>query len=85
MDELGLMSHRPLITVVNVAEELLGEPVPPAVEAGGAGAGQPGMWLCATLEAEIAALAAEEQREFLAAYDLERPVSSASCRRPSTC
>jgi ribosome-binding ATPase len=75
MDELGLMSHRPLITVVNVSEELLGEPVPPAVEEAAQALGSPVMWLCATLEAEIASLPPDEQLEFLAAYDLERPVS----------
>ena len=76
MDELGLVSHRHLITVVNVAEDQLGAGCPAPVAAAARETGGEVMWLCATLEAEIAALGtAEEQREFLAAYGLSRPVS----------
>jgi ribosome-binding ATPase YchF (GTP1/OBG family) len=75
MNELGLMSHRPLITVVNVAEDRLGAPPPDAVVEAAERADSSLMWLCATLEAEIATLPPGEQQEFLAAYGLERPVS----------
>jgi ribosome-binding ATPase YchF (GTP1/OBG family) len=46
------------------------------VRAAAAAAGSELLWLCATLEAEIAALEPEAQREFLAAYGLEEPVSA---------
>ena len=75
MDELGLTSHRPLITVINVAEDALRGGCPEAVARAAATVVSEPMWLCATLEAEIAALQPQEQQEFLAAYDLERPVS----------
>jgi ribosome-binding ATPase YchF (GTP1/OBG family) len=75
MDELGLMSHRPLITVINVSEELLGQPVPQSVVDAAQALDSPIMWLCATLETEIASLPPDEQLDFLAAYDLDRPVS----------
>jgi hypothetical protein len=76
MDELGLLSHRHLITVVNVSEDQLGAGCPEPLALAARGTGGEVMWLCATLEAEIAALGtASEQREFLAAYGLSRPVS----------
>ena len=75
MDELGLTSHRPLITLVNVAEDQLRGGCPPAVIEATAAVGSEPMWLCATLEAEIAALEPQEQQEFLVAYGLSRPVS----------
>jgi ribosome-binding ATPase YchF (GTP1/OBG family) len=76
LDELGLISHRPLVTVVNVPEPLLhrGEPLPPVRQAVAA-QGSPVLWLSAPLEAEIAALKVEDQVQFLAAYDLKRPAA----------
>ena len=75
MDELGLVSHRPLITVVNVAEDQLREGCPAEVAAAAAAVESELLWLCATLEAEIAALEPAEQQEFLAAYGIDRPVA----------
>jgi hypothetical protein len=75
LDELGMMSQRPLLTVANVAEARAGE-TPPAValEAARAQGGEL-LWLCATLEAEIASLEPASQQEFLSAYGLSEPVS----------
>ena len=76
LDELGLTSHRPLITVVNVGEDQLSDGCPESVAAEARAMGGDVMWLSATLEAEIAALGSgAEQREFLAAYGLTCPVS----------
>lgn len=75
LDELGLLSQRPLLTVVNVGESRAGEPVPEPLRAAAAVVGSELLWLCAPLEAEIAALEHDAQREFLAAYGLEQPVS----------
>jgi ribosome-binding ATPase len=75
LDELGLLSQRPLLTVVNVAETHAGEGPGEALRAAAATAGSELLWLCATLEAEISALEPEAQREFLGAYGLREPVS----------
>jgi ribosome-binding ATPase YchF (GTP1/OBG family) len=76
MDELGLTTHRPLITVVNVAEEHLGTPVPAEVTEAARKVGSGVLWLCAAIEAEIAAIDNPDERaDFLAAYSLTRPAS----------
>lgn len=73
--ELGLLSQRPLLTVVNVDEGKINDPIPPAVEAAATADGGEVLWLCAPLEAEIAALEEPEaQREFLAEYGMDAPV-----------
>jgi hypothetical protein len=75
LDELGLMSQRPLLTVINVAEDRVGDGPPAPVQAAARAAGSELLWLCATLEAEISALDPEAQKEFLAAYNLDQPVA----------
>jgi len=75
LDELGLLSQRPLLTVINVGEARAGEQASTAVRAAAEAAGSELLWLCAPLEAEIAALEHDTQREFLAAYSLDEPVS----------
>jgi ribosome-binding ATPase YchF (GTP1/OBG family) len=75
LDELGMMSQRPLLTVCNVAEGEAGAELPAAaLEAARRGGGEL-LWLCAALEAEIASLEPASQLEFLAAYGLSEPVS----------
>jgi ribosome-binding ATPase len=76
IDELGLLSQRPLLTVANVAESRAGESPSAAVQQAAASVGSELLWLCATLEAEISALEPDAQREFLAAYGLTEPVSA---------
>jgi ribosome-binding ATPase YchF (GTP1/OBG family) len=75
LNELGLISHRPLITIVNVSEELIRQPIPSEITAATEALQGRVMWLCAPLEAEITTLSPEEQQEFLTAYGLDRPVS----------
>lgn len=73
-DELGLVSHRPMLAVVNVDEAALAEALPAAAQQAVADYGTV-LVLSAQLEREIADLDAEAQSEFLAAYNLEAPVS----------
>jgi ribosome-binding ATPase YchF (GTP1/OBG family) len=75
LGELGLMSQRPLLTVLNVPEARAGEAPPAAVLAAARGVGAELLWLCATLEAEISALEPASQAEFLSAYGLAEPVA----------
>ncbi|MCC6751298.1 MAG: redox-regulated ATPase YchF [Deltaproteobacteria bacterium] len=75
LDDTGLVSQRPVLTVVNVTEELLGDGPPAAVHEAARAVGSEVLWLCAPLELEIAALDAAAQQEFLAAYGLSAPVS----------
>jgi ribosome-binding ATPase len=75
LDELGLTSHKPLLTVVNVPEALAGEKLDAGLEAVAQEVGTKLLWLAAPLEAEIVALAPEARAEFLSAYGLEHPVS----------
>lgn len=82
LTELGLLSHRPVVTVANVAEELVGDELPAKVAAAAEEAGTPVLWLNAPLELEIAGLDTETRTEFLEAYGLTQP---ASVRFVQTC
>jgi ribosome-binding ATPase len=75
LDELGLMSQRPLLTVINVAEARAAEDPSEVLKAAAAACGSEIFWLCGTLEVEIAALEPAAQQEFLVAYGLTEPVS----------
>ncbi len=75
LSELGLMSQRSLLTLINVAEDQAGELPSASLQSVAEGVGSQLFWLCGALEAEISALDAEAQQEFLAAYDLTQPVS----------
>jgi ribosome-binding ATPase YchF (GTP1/OBG family) len=75
MDELMLMSHRPLITVANVDEAQAAASPPNEVVQAAQRVGSRLMWLCAPLEAELATLQDGEQAEFLAAYGLSQPAA----------
>lgn len=76
LNDIGLMSQRHLLTVVNVPEDLAGSTPGKASTAAAEATGSGLLWLCASLEAEIAALAADARLEFLEAYGLEQPVAS---------
>ena len=82
LTELGLLSHRPVVIVANVAEDRTGDEVPAEVTAAATEAGMPVLWLNAPLELEIAGLDAETRDEFLEAYGLTQP---ASVRFVQTC
>ncbi len=72
----ALLSAKPIVTVVNVSEEAATwDPttLPPAVRDAREGAWGSIIALCAQIEAEIAALPAEEAAAFLADYGLLSP------------
>jgi hypothetical protein len=61
--------------VINVDEKHAGDQPSEAIRAAARDIDSELLWLCATLEAEISALEPEAQQEFLAAYNLQEPVS----------
>jgi GTP-binding protein YchF len=70
---LGLLSRRPLVVVVNVAEDRAAAPPPPALEAAAREHGAELLPLCAAVEAEIAQLDPAEQPAFLESLGLAEP------------
>ena len=74
--ELGhfdFLSRRPLLVVVNVAEDAASRPASPGVEAAAAERGAEVLPLSAAVEAEIADLDPKDQPEFLASLGLREP------------
>ncbi|HTT72421.1 MAG TPA: DUF933 domain-containing protein [Anaeromyxobacteraceae bacterium] len=69
----GLLSRRPLLVVVNAAEEAAAAPPSPEVEAAARGRSAEVLSLCAAVEAEIAELDPAEQPEFLRSLGLAEP------------
>lgn len=71
----GLVSALPLILVLNIAEEEIGSENGRRATVGAFAAqqGVPLLTMCARLEAEAAALDADEEREFLQAMGIEEP------------
>jgi hypothetical protein len=67
----GILSDRPLLVAVNRAEERAAEPMPDDLATRIDQLGAAGLALCASLEADIAGMEAEEQREFLADLGLD--------------
>jgi ribosome-binding ATPase len=67
----GILSDRPLLVAVNRAEERAAEPLPEELAARVEELGAAGLGLCASLEADIAGMEPEEQREFLADLGLK--------------
>jgi ribosome-binding ATPase YchF (GTP1/OBG family) len=80
LDELGIVSHRPVLTVVNAAEELATATPPADVVSAARAVGSEVLWLCAALELEISRLDAESRDAFLAEYGLDAPVSQRFAR-----
>jgi GTP-binding protein YchF len=78
----GLVTAKPLILVLNVAEHDLGAATPQAQELAryAVEANLPLITLCAKLEAEIAQMSPEEEREFLAAMGLAESARDALIR-----
>jgi hypothetical protein len=72
----AFLSRRPLLVVVNVAEDAAAAPPPPGVEAAARERGSEVLSLCAAVEAEIAELAPAEQPEFLASLGLSEPAQA---------
>ncbi|MFL5395486.1 MAG: DUF933 domain-containing protein [Myxococcales bacterium] len=74
MAHFGFLSRRPLLVVVNVAEEAAAQPVNADVAAAARERGAEVIALCAPVEAEIADLDAADQPEFLQSVGLSEPV-----------
>jgi hypothetical protein len=72
----GFLSDKPLLVVVNRAEERAGEPMPAELSGRLAELRAGGLVLSASIESEIAALDPEEQAAFLCALGLEQPALS---------
>ncbi len=66
----GLLTRKPILVVVNVAE---GDHTPAKDILGESGAGVQALTLQGKLEMEIAQLPAEEERAFLAEYGIDKP------------
>jgi len=75
-----LVSQRPLLTVVNIAEDRLGQPLPAGVVRDAAAVGSELLALSAELEREIVQLESAAQAEFLRAYGLAEPLSQRFAR-----
>jgi ribosome-binding ATPase YchF (GTP1/OBG family) len=71
--ELELISLKPMLIVVNVAEPDAGKPLPAEIEAEQHAFGAEAIALCASLEAEIAELDPAEQPAFLESLGLAAP------------
>ena len=69
----GMLTDLPLLVAVNVAEERAGESPPPDLVAEVVAIGGSAMVLSASVEAEIALLAPEDQAEFLADMGVGEP------------
>jgi len=75
LNELGLLSHKPLLTAINLAEAGAGsQPSQELIECAKR-LGSQLFQLCAPLESEILSLEPEAQKEFLSAYGLEQPAT----------
>ncbi len=70
---LGLLTLKPMMIVVNVGEDALGEPLNLTADAVMQDAPEP-LPVCAKLESELAQLDAESRREFMAELGVEEPV-----------
>ncbi len=62
----GILSDRPLLVALNRSEERAAEPMPEELAARIEGLDAAGLTLCASVEADIAGMSAEDQADFLA-------------------
>jgi ribosome-binding ATPase len=69
----AFLSRRPMLVIVNVAEDQAAAVAPPGVLAAATELGCQVLPLCATIEAEIADLPPSDQPEFLASLGLTEP------------
>ena len=67
----GLLTDRPLLVAVNVGEDRAGALMPPDLERRIKELDAAGLTLCASVEADIATMGAEEQAEFLRELGIE--------------
>ncbi len=69
----AFLTRKPLLLVLNVAEDAAADPPPAEVEAAAQDRGLGLVVLSAQVESDIAQMPADEQREFLASLGLEEP------------
>ena len=62
----GILSDRPLLVAVNRSEDRAAEPISPDLAAAIKAMGAAGLTLCASIEADIAGMEPDDQKEFLA-------------------
>ena len=75
MAGFGFLSRRPLLVVLNVAEDGAGEPTPPGLEKALGDAGFQGLALSGKIEMEISALPPDDRSAFLADLGLKQSAS----------
>lgn len=76
LSSFSFLSRRPLLVVLNAAEADVARGIPAALAEAAKERELPVMIACAAIEAEVAALAPDEQREFLADLGIEEPASA---------
>ncbi len=76
LSKYAFLAQRPLLVVVNVGEDAVGKPLPADLAAALAERKLEAAPVCATLEAEVAALAPEERGPFLAELGIKEPATS---------
>jgi len=77
----AFVSKRPLLVVVNVAEDAIGKPLPEALASALDEAKLTPMTVCAQLEAEVAALPPEERAPFFEELGVTEPASAQVIRQ----
>ncbi|MBN2192939.1 MAG: redox-regulated ATPase YchF [Polyangiaceae bacterium] len=77
----AFLSRRPLLVVLNAAESEVAAGVPAELEAAAADRQLGVMIACASIEAEVASLVPEEQREFLADLGVAEPAAARLIQR----
>lgn len=81
----ALITERPMIALVNLAEDAVGTPAPAGLRERAEACGMSVQTLCATLEAEMAELPADERAAFLAEYGVSESTGSAVTRSVLEC
>jgi GTP-binding protein YchF len=76
ISSFAFLSKRPLLAVVNTSEQEVTSPIAPDLIQACQARNVEVVSVCASLEAEIAALASDEQAEFLAGLGISEPASA---------
>ncbi len=71
----AFLTAKPLLLVLNVPEDAIGDPAPPELEAAAAERGLGLVVLSAPVEMDVAQMPPEDQREFLESLGLDEPAS----------
>jgi ribosome-binding ATPase len=77
---IQLLSATPLVTLYNLSEQAWADPANAPLRATKTGPGWVSLAICGSIEAEIAALPAEDQKEFLDGLGLGEPARNAFIR-----